>query len=151
MCRSFIGNGLQQVAHLEPWLPLERSSIVIDVAVVIQDVDELQTVTLANQEIIGVMGRGDLHSTWGRQQRKEAVLGAAGTGWHLSTAGLPCLGYHSRCNLCHCRNIYVLWQASTCASPVPNSMSTSSASAMIGMQRLLTGWATNLPCKCLYL
>lgn len=53
----------QLITDLEARLSLERPSIVIDVAVVIQDVDEFQVVTLTNHEVIGVMSRGDLNST----------------------------------------------------------------------------------------
>jgi hypothetical protein len=49
--------------HLEAWLPLEQPPILIYVAVVIQDVDEVQLVPLPHHEIIGVMSRCDLHST----------------------------------------------------------------------------------------
>lgn len=50
--------------HLESWLAAELPPVVVDVAVIIQYVDELQAVALAHVEVIGVMSRRDLHSTW---------------------------------------------------------------------------------------
>jgi hypothetical protein len=51
------------VPHLEARLALEAAPVVVDVAVVVQDVDELQAVALAHQEVIGVVRGSDLHST----------------------------------------------------------------------------------------
>ena len=53
----------QSSPHLETWLPLELAPVLIDVAVVIQDIDKVQVVPLSHHEVIGVMGRCDLHGT----------------------------------------------------------------------------------------
>ena len=52
--------------YLESWLARKLSPVVVDAAVVVQNVDELQVVALAHHEIVGVVGGGDLHSTWGQ-------------------------------------------------------------------------------------
>lgn len=49
--------------HLEAWLSRECSPVVVDVAVIVQDVDELQGVALAHIEVVGVVCGGDLDST----------------------------------------------------------------------------------------
>jgi hypothetical protein len=49
--------------YLEAWLSREGSPVVIDVAVIIQYVDELKGVALAHIEVVGVMSRSDLDST----------------------------------------------------------------------------------------
>lgn len=55
---------LQEVNHcdtgLEASLASELGALVVDQAVVIEDVDELQVVALTGLEIVGVVGRGDL-------------------------------------------------------------------------------------------
>ncbi len=63
---SCSGHGVchSHLCHLKAWLPLEWSAVGVDGSVVIQNVDELQVVALAHHEIIGVVRRRDLHSTW---------------------------------------------------------------------------------------
>ncbi len=50
-------------AHLEAGLACKLAARGVDAALVGEDVHELQVVPLASRKIIGVMRRGDLHSS----------------------------------------------------------------------------------------
>lgn len=59
-----VGTRWQSVPHMEAWLPLELPASIIDCAVVIQDVNKLQAMTLSHRKVIGIMCGCDLDGTW---------------------------------------------------------------------------------------